>query len=129
MQPWRKVWDVAKALIPTPALERLRDALELDDVRLIQGATCDPPALLQHHPDPCLGACLLGFCGLAGGLETVADTEEYFARMCFEIDQRLGEPAGVRWLLNWWDETPRAEAFCLLLAAVDQELRARRQIP
>lgn len=52
--------------------------------------------------------------------------EEYFARMCFEIDQRLGEPAGCRWFLNWYDETPRDEMIRLLLAEVNRSLTRRQ---
>jgi hypothetical protein len=52
--------------------------------------------------------------------------EEFFARMCFEIDQRLGEPAGCRWFLNWFDETPREEMRQQLLAEVKRALAQRR---
>ena len=38
--------------------------------------------------------------------------------MCYEVDQSMGEPAGCRWLLNWWDETPRPEAFRAAAALV-----------
>ncbi len=51
---------------------------------------------------------MIGYCGWVGdGLTTVAEVEEFFARTCYEVDQRLGEPAGVRWLLNWYDDTHR----------------------
>ena len=46
--------------------------------------------------------------------------------MCFAIDQRLGEPAGCRWFLNWFDETPRDEMRRLLLAEVARALTERR---
>jgi hypothetical protein len=61
------------------------------------------------------------------GLETVAEVEEFFARMCFEVDQRVGEPAGCRWFLNWFDETPREEMRAELLAEVERALLRRRQ--
>jgi hypothetical protein len=44
----------------------------------------------------------VGYCAWQGdGLETVAEVEEFFARVCFEADQVLGEPAACRWFLNW----------------------------
>jgi hypothetical protein len=61
----------------------------------------------------------VAYTGLAEGLETVGEVEEYFARMCCECDKALGEEAGARWFLNWWDETPRAEAVTGLLAEVE----------
>ncbi len=125
MQPWRHAWNKAAPLISTKALTALRRALEDDDVRLIQQRTTHPTALLENHHKPCGGACLLGFCGMAEGLKTVEEVEGYFARMCFEIDQKMGEPAGVRWLLNFWDEEQREFAFCAILAAVCEELKGR----
>jgi hypothetical protein len=55
-------------------------------------------------------------------LETVSEVEEFFARACFETDQRLGEPAACRWFLNWYDETPREEMRRQLLAEVNRSL-------
>jgi hypothetical protein len=55
-------------------------------------------------------------------LDTVAEVEEFFARACFETDQRLGEPAACRWFLNWYDETPREEMRRQLLAEVNRSL-------
>ena len=128
MDSWRKVWrDGLAPLISTEALEALRKALANDDVRLLQGATTTPPPLQCVQDWPVEAACALGFCGWQGdGLETVAEVEEFFARMCFEIDQRLGEPAGCRWFLNWYDETPRDEMRCLLLSEVNRSLALRR---
>jgi hypothetical protein len=57
---------------------------------------------------PVEAACALGFCGWQGDhLETVGEVEEFFAKLCFEADQRIGEPAACRWFLNWFDDTPR----------------------
>jgi hypothetical protein len=70
---------------------------------------------------------VVGYCGWQGdGLETVAEVEEFFARICFETDQALGEPAACRWFLNWFDETPRAEVRAQLLAEVNRTLGERR---
>jgi hypothetical protein len=128
MESWRKVWrDGVVPLLSTAALEALRSGLLGDDARLLQGATCTPPPLPCVQDWPVEGACALGYCGWQGeGLETVAEVEEFFARMCFEIDQRLGEPAGCRWFLNWFDETPRDEMRRELLAEVNRALAERR---
>lgn len=126
MESWRKVWrDGALPLLGTAELAALRDALAADDPALLQGATTSPPPLICVQDWPVEGACLLGICGWRGlGLKTVGEVEEYFARACHEIDQRVGEPAGCRWLLNWFDETPRDEMRRDLLAEVELALAA-----
>jgi hypothetical protein len=69
---------------------------------------------------------VVGFCAWKGdGLETVAEVEEFFARVCFEADQVLGEPAACRWFLNWFDETPRDEMRRQLLPEVNRVLAQR----
>jgi hypothetical protein len=128
MDSWRKVWrDGLAPLISTEALEALRTALANDDTRLLQGATTTPPPLQCVQDWPVEAACVLGFCGWQGeGLETVAEVEEYFARLCYEVDLRLGEPAACRWFLNWFDETPRDEMRRLLLSELTRTLSLRR---
>ena len=127
METWRKVWREGVApILSTNSLEALRRGLTNDDPRLQQGATTTPPPLQCVQDWPVEGACALGYCGWQGeGLESVAEVEEFFARMCFEIDSRLGEPAGCRWFLNWFDETPRDEVFRLMLAEVLRALAER----
>jgi hypothetical protein len=128
MESWRKVWREGVApLLSTSGLEALQAALKNDDTRLLQGSTTTPPPLQCVQDWPVEAACALGFCGWQGdGLETVAEVEEFFARTCFEIDQRLGEPAACRWFLNWFDETPREEMREQLLAEVQRALAQRR---
>ena len=91
MESWRKVWrDGVEPLLSTEGLEALRQAVVRDDPRLLQGATTTPPPLMCVQDWPVEAACALGYCGWQGdGLETVAEVEEFFARMCFEIDARL----------------------------------------
>jgi hypothetical protein len=128
MESWRKVWREGMApQLTTPALEALRRGLLRDDARLLQGATSTPPPLACVQDWPVEAACVLGFCGWQGeGLETVSEVEQFFARACFEADQRLGEPAACRWFLNWYDETPREEMRRLLLAEVNRALAHRQ---
>ena len=131
MESWRTVWREGFAPVLTlKGLEALRGALTSDDPRLVQGSTTTPPPLMCVQDWPVEAACALGFCGWQGdGLETVAEVEEFFARMCFEVDQRLGEPAACRWFLNWFDETPRDEMRALLLTEVSRTLGQRRASP
>ena len=127
MESWRNVWRQGLAtLLSTESLEALREALASDDPRLLQGATTTPPPLQCVQDWPVEAACALGYCGWQGdGLETVAEVEEFFARMCFEIDQRLGEPAACRWFLNWFDDTPREQMRRELLVEVQRSLAQR----
>lgn len=127
MEMWRKIWREATVdFLPTAGLQALERALLTDDPRLTQGSTTTPPPLMCVQDWPVEAACLLGFCGWQGeGLESVAEVEEFFARMCFEIDSRIGEPAGCRHLLNWYDETPREEVRRQLIGEVQLALSKR----
>jgi len=111
MESWRLVWrDGFVPLLSTAALQSLRDGLAKDDPRLTQGSTTTPPPLMCVQDWPVEGADCLGYCGWQGeGLETVGEVEEFFARACYECDQRVGEPAACRWFLNWFDDAPRDE--------------------
>jgi hypothetical protein len=127
MESWRKVWREGFApLLSTAGLESLRDALKADDGRLLQGSTSSPPPLMCVQDWPVEAACALGYCAWQGeGLETVGEVEDFFARACFDADQRLGEPAACRYFLNWFDDTPRAEMRRDLLAEVELVLAQR----
>src|SRR2546421_7128267 len=128
MESWRNVWRKGVApLLSTESLESLRQALVHDDPRLLQGAPTPPPPLQCVQDWPVEAACVIGYCGWQGdGLETVAEVEAYFARLCYETDQALGEPAACRWFLNWFDETPRDEVRTELLAEVNLALAQRQ---
>ena len=128
METWRKVWrDGIADQLTAMGLEALQQALLSDDERLLQGATTSPPPLLCVQDWAVEGACVVGYCGWQGdGLQTVGEVEEYFARVCFEVDQALGEPAACRYFLNWFDEQPRAEVRRELLAEVNRTLAQRR---
>src|SRR5262245_36220188 len=128
MESWRKVWrDGLAPQLSVAGLEALARGLTNDDPQLLQGATTTPPPLQCVQDWPVEAACVLGYCGWKGeGRETVAEVEEFFAKACFEADQRLGEPAGCRWFLNWYDDTPRDEMRRLLLGEVNRTLAQRR---
>lgn len=128
MESWKKIWrDGVVPLISLKGLEALLRALELDDPRLIQGATTIPPPLECVQDWPVEAACGTGYCGWQGeGLKTVAEVEEYFARICYEIDLRIGEPAACRWFLNWFDDTPRDIMRRLLLTEVRLAIRNKQ---
>lgn len=127
MESWRKVWrEGAAPLLSDEGLFALRDALINDDHRLIQGATTIPPPLMCVQDWPVEAACALSYCGWIGdGLKTVGETEEWFARVCFAIDNAVGEPAGCRFLLSWYDETPRDIMRAELLSEVNLVIEQR----
>jgi hypothetical protein len=127
METWRKTWRNGFApLLSTNGLQALRSVLVDDDPRLVQGSTTMPPPLMCVQDWPVEHACALGVCGWLGdGANTVGEVEEYFARLCFEADSNLGEPAGCRWFLNWFDDTPRNEMRREMIAEVDVELVRR----
>jgi hypothetical protein len=131
MESWREVWRKGFApCLSRAALEALREALRTDDPRLTQGSTTTPPPLMCVQDWPVEAACALGFCGWQGeALETVGEVEEFFARLCFEADQRLGEPAACRWFLNWFDDTPRPQAWAELGQEVERAIAALPPLP
>lgn len=131
MESWRQVWREGFApLLPIDGLEALSVALRDDDKRLVQGATTTPPPLMcvQDWPVEAGDAlCFIGASTLGGfGVATVGECEEFFAKCCFEADQKLGEPAACRWFLNWYDDTPRDEMRRELLAEVAKEIIRRK---
>lgn len=129
MESWRHVWR--KGFSPqmsTHSLEELLKALLSDDVRLLQGATTSPPPLMNIQDWPVEACCAVSFCGFADGLETVGECEEFFARLCYQCDNLLGETAGTHWFLNWYDETPRDEMRVSLSEEIRWELSRRKSI-
>ena len=128
MECWKLVWRKGFApVLSNKGLAALRDALRNDDLRLVQGSTTTPPPLLCVHDWPVEACDALGYCGWQGeGLVTVGEVEEFFARACYEADERLGEPAACRWFLNWYDDTPRHEMRAELLAEVERTLNERQ---
>jgi hypothetical protein len=126
MESWRKVWRAAAPMLTTPQLLALREGLRSDDKALIQGATTTPPPLQCVLDWPCEAGCLFAYAGWKSGLETVGEVEEFFADLCFRVDQELGEPAAVRYLLNWFDDTPRDEMRINLGLEIDRVLANRR---
>lgn len=120
MKSWKLVWR--EGFVPNlsrECLEVLKKALEIDDSRLIQGATTTPPPLMCVRDWPIESGDALAFMGWQGAnCETVGEAEEFFAKLCFEADRKLGEPAACRWFLNWYDDTPRNEMLRQLLHEV-----------
>ena len=144
LEAWQQVWREGFApQLSIQGLQALKRALETDDPRLIQGATTQPPPLRCVEDWLVEGACAVTYCyvedynGMApkgtiaarntSNYCTVGQAEEAFARACLECDQRLGEPAGCRHFLCWFDMTPREEMRQLLLPEVEGELARRQQ--
>lgn len=129
MESWKMVWRQGfQPQFDDRQLTALRDGLLADDPRLVQGATTTPPPLLCVQDWPVEACCALGYCGWIGSdLKTVGEVEEFFAKCCFEADNRLGEPAACRWFLNAFDDSPRQQFFAALAAEIESEL-ARRTV-
>jgi hypothetical protein len=127
MTAWQRSFREGIApLISTRALLALKRALTQDDPALIQGATTSPLPLQAVQDWPVEAACAVAFAGWQGeGLTTIGEVEDYFANICFGADKALGEPAGCRWFLTWFDETPRPEMRLALLAEIDLALAGR----
>src|SRR5438552_2567754 len=127
---WQRAWREGIApKLSDRGLLAMKKALETDDPTLIQGASVQPPPLQSVQQWPVEAACAVCYAGWeGGGLGTVVDVEEFFARVCFEADQALGEPSAARYFINWFDETPREEMRAGLLAEVNLTL-AQREVP
>lgn len=134
MEAWRKVFREGFApLLSNKALLGLKSALEENCPRLIQGRTTCPHLIQGVQDQPVEEACAVAYCGIIenGGFlgsqnpATVEETKVFFARMCFKADQRLGELAGCRHFLNWFDETPREECFRKLSLEIEFILSSR----
>lgn len=129
MEKWRKVWREGIApVLSDEALQSLLSGLLADDKTLIQGATTSPPPLQCVEDWDCEAACAIGYGGWKGeGLRTAHDVEVYFAKKCFESDGRMGEPGVIRWFLNWFDDTPRAEMRREFIPEITRELTQRKE--
>lgn len=126
MESWRKVFrDGFAPQISTEGLEALREALETDDPRLLQGETTQPAPMAHYRDWPTEAACAITFTGWHGKEFTVIEAHEYFAELCFHADQLIGEYAACRYFLNFWDEVPREQACRELLAEVNHILSER----
>lgn len=125
MESWRAAWRKGFApLLPGEGLERLRDRLMANDLRLLRGATTSPPPLACVQDWPVEACCPIGTCFWDDG-STVASINEEFAQACYKADQELGEPAASRYLLNAWDEGDISHSD--LLGEVERELNLRRE--
>ncbi len=133
METWRKVWreGIAPYLAKYPAgLEALYNGLVNDDLKILQGATTSPPPLMCVADWDCEAGCIIAYVGMNADnptIKSVGEVEAFFACCCFEADKLLGEPAAIRWFLNWADETPRDEMRCLLLPEVRRALDCLRR--
>ena len=122
----KRVWEQGFApLLSTESLEALRVALDEDDERILQNGTTDPPPLRSKLGARCTHGCPVAYCGMADGLQTVGEVEEFFTAVCLGVDNALGEPAAARYFLNWVDETPRVEMREELAALVRRTLAER----
>lgn len=116
MEAWRKAWRAIASHLPDKGIRALMTALETGDERLIRGGTTCPPPLQCVNDWPCEGACAVGFAFWQAHDLNIGEVEQEFARVCFHADQDLGEPAGCRHFLNWWDSGSETARRADLLA-------------
>jgi hypothetical protein len=130
MESWRLV--LRQGFFPqwsTETLERTLAVLKADDRRLIQGSTTTPPPLMCVADYPVECCCLVAHCASEDPFNsTVGEVEEGFAKACYNADQMLGEPAACRWLLNWFDDTPRPQVLAELIEEFGQEISNRNAV-
>lgn len=136
LKAWRALCDATgphgAPVLSHHALDALRRGLEVDDERILQGATTIPPPLQCVADFPVEAGDLLVFAywqGDCGGVCTVGEAEAQFTYYCTAIDGGMGEGAGCRHLLHWFDEAPREDMRTQLLAAVRAEQARRSGVP
>lgn len=123
LEPWKHTWRVGfLPSLTTLGLETLLESLREDSPKLLQGVTTSPPPLQSLQDWPVEGGDPIVIAFTEGEERTVGECEEFFARACFEADTLLGEPAGCRHLLNWWDENPRPQVRKELTNEVEYNL-------
>jgi hypothetical protein len=123
LSEWTRVWRVGVVpQLTRDNLVALRDALQSNDPRLMQGGTTYPPPLPNVQDWRCESCCLVAFPGFSDGLTTAGELNTYFAEACHRADLALGEPAAIRHLLHFWDNGSRADVFAALIAELDAAL-------
>jgi hypothetical protein len=129
VRDWRRVWrEGFVPLLPLEGLRALQAALASNDPALLQGQTTVPPALAEVQDWPVEAACATTYCGWKGlDLGSVLKADEYFAQVCFDVDETLDEPAGCRHFLNWYDETPRDQMRRELLPEVQRAIALKER--
>jgi hypothetical protein len=106
-----------------PALTALRNGLAADDARMTQGRTVLPTPTDPGDPRPAACGCPVVYAAWKGeGVRGVGALDERFAAVCRNTERQTGVPHAAAEFLNWWDETPRAEARPVLLEWVELAL-------
>lgn len=121
----------AKTVIHAMKTENLiavRKAMLTDDYHLIQHKTWQPPTCSAYEDFPAAGACFTGYCDFATA-PSIKDISDEFERVHAEVDAGQYCPI-LSFFCEWYDRTPRKQAFKELLPLVDAELtkRGARQI-
>ena len=125
---WQHAFRVGIAPhLGTAGLMALRDALERDDPRLIQGKTLEPAIEDRGGDWAPEGACAVAFACWHDleGEPTAEEVEQRFAEVVTAANEEMGEPLGCSWFVSWFDEVPRSEMRQELLAEVEAVLTER----
>jgi hypothetical protein len=126
MVDWREVWRESIApQLSVHELSFLRDAVAKNDKRLIQGSTCNPPALPCVRDWPAIGGCLFGLLAFREcESPKTAEVEASFARVVVGANS-AGAPCDTDRFLDFFDDTPRDRMLAELLPEIETELLQR----
>ena len=129
VEKWQRIWrDVVVPLLSTNSLVALRDALAVDDPRLVQRRTIEPALsyFRQKEPVRVRAACILGYCGWKGeNLETTYEVTVFIADLWRKIDKRTGSPESCRVLLETFDGWSRRTLLETMLPEVERAIQQR----
>jgi hypothetical protein len=128
MESWRKVWrEGIQPQVSTIGLITLYKGLKEDGESICQGATTLPPPLQGSLELPVEATDAIGYVAWkAYGADTVGKVEEFFAKLCYEAEQKLGEPAAVRYFIWWYDTMPMDVVRTDLMEEITRELGIRQ---
>lgn len=128
-ETWQLVWRTGIApQLDLAALAALRDGLARDDATLVQGRSVVPPGMECVADWPIeAGDCITYALWQSHRVATVGDATDQWAAIMARCDAIIEEKAGCRWLLNWYDDTPREVMRRELLAEVVRAVQERFQ--
>lgn len=128
MEAWR--YCLQHGLLPLLEADTIGAMLAaLQGGQVAPGDTCIPEPLQANADLPVTECCIMALPGLLAhggfGQATVGQVETAFARLCGQVDARLGQPAATRYLINWFDETPPAVSLPLVAEELRIEIQRR----
>lgn len=127
---WKDVFRRGLApQLTSDELETLLTALVNNDPDLIQGKTVEPCGAGVKGDEKPKAGCMIGYIiWKCRGANEVRDVQNEFACICCGIDVRLAVLSVNRYLLNFFDETPRDKMRPQLIEEIELELERRKKV-